>query len=159
MKIKVDRIFPEDGKITFVMHITQPDDLNFKEQTSEMVKKIADCRKFIDEMDVQFSDEEEWAHLLIKHNLNDLHAKLVMKTTSDFDNEVECLLTRKMDMIRQEIINWLIASQTGDIKPWLDELYQRRRYYFDNDPEMTAPSMPQASEHEEEEEEDEETEY
>ena len=146
MKMKVDRIVsPDDGSIIFTIRVSDPDDLNFLGRTNDMVQKLQEYRAYIDDMELDEYTKEYRVNYIIRRSLTELQSELIMGIVKDFENEIESVIEHKNKMVSQEILNWIINNQTGNIKPLLDELYHRKRYYFDNDPEK-LPHPPQQRE-------------
>ncbi len=148
MEIKVDRVpFSQDDehKLVFTITVSDPHKSFFGNVEDSIMIALDICNEEVDRIETSENKLQDEVKSLI-HSAKE---KTFMRVLDNLKFAIENEFRPKFKPICQEIYNWIYDYQNDELKKWMNEFNpQRTRYYFDNDPEMNKPNIPQASEHE-----------
>ena len=148
MDINVDRTHTSEGNLIFTITVNEPHHSCFGEIEKKMMNILDVCKERVDRL----TPHENKLKDDIVSLIHQIKEKTFMRVLSNLKFAIENEFRPKFQPICQEIYNWINDNQTDVLKKWMSEFDpQRTRYYFDNDPEVKRPVVPQESEYDDDE--------
>lgn len=133
-----------DGKLIFTFEISNPAKIEISDQEKALMDILeGGMQKIEDEID----DNNE-----IKSNcLKSLHFTkegIFLRLLNNLKSDIRSGMVSKFNEMFNEIYNWSVDSQSGDVKMWMQEFDPlRQKFYFNNDLTTFFNEEAQESEH------------
>lgn len=149
MKIKVDRTNTDEGNLIFTITVSEPTYTSLKEEENHIISVLDQCQKKIEVI-----NSSEYVKDSVLNFLQKAKSRPFERVLGSIKHSAYEQLSTKVDMIHQEIYNWVYDHKNNPHKDFMHEFDgQRTKYYFDNDVTAESNPIPQSSEHDDEDEE------